>query len=369
MSKIKILYILPSLRLCNGVATYAMNYFRNIDKERFQIDFVIGLNEKNEYYDEIICAGSNIFYIPKLNIINMVATLKEIDNLLKNNDYDIVHCHVINMGAFYLYFAKKYGVKHRILHSHSTKYADRRINSIRNYILSFISKKYANHYFSCSKLAGDFLFKNKKYDIINNAITVEKFDYNEEIRKKVREKYNISDNQLVIGHVGRFCNQKNHKFLIELFKLVQEENNNSVLLLIGEGTLQPKIKEKVSRENIQNVIFTNNVSNVNEYMQAMDCFLLPSIYEGLPLVGIEAQTSGLPCIISDKVTKETDITGNCIFLPITNSSNNLWKRALANIDIKNRKSVKEKIVKSGYDISEETKKLEKYYLDIVEVKK
>ena len=165
--KIRILYIVPSLRLCNGVASYAMNYFRNIDKDKFQIDFITGVNEESVYYDEIKNAGSQIYYIPKMGIKNIIEVRKKIKKFLKENatKYDIIHCHVLNMGAFYLYYAKKYGIKIRILHSHATQYADKFINNIRNTIFSVFSKKFANTYFACSKLAGDFMFKNKKYTV------------------------------------------------------------------------------------------------------------------------------------------------------------------------------------------------------------
>ena len=151
--KIRILYIVPSLRLCNGVASYAMNYFRNIDKNKFHIDFITGANEESVYYDEIKNAGSQIYYIPKMGIKNIIEVRRKIKNFLKENatKYDIIHCHVLNMGAFYLYYAKKYGIKTRILHSHATKYADKFINNIRNTIFSVFSKKFANTYFACSK--------------------------------------------------------------------------------------------------------------------------------------------------------------------------------------------------------------------------
>ena len=198
--KIRILYIVPSLRLCNGVASYAMNYFRNIDKNKFHIDFITGANEESVYYDEIKNAGSQIYYIPKMGIKNIIEVRRKIKNFLKENatKYDIIHCHVLNMGAFYLYYAKKYGIKTRILHSHATKYADKFINNIRNTIFSVFSKKFANTYFACSKLAGDFMFKNKKYTIISNSIDVEKFTFNLSNRVKIREQEKIMVNLKIL---------------------------------------------------------------------------------------------------------------------------------------------------------------------------
>lgn len=364
--KIRILYIVPSLRLCNGVASYAMNYFRNIDKNKFHIDFITGANEESVYYDEIKNAGSQIYYIPKMGIKNIIEVRRKIKNFLKENatKYDIIHCHVLNMGAFYLYYAKKYGIKTRILHSHATKYADKFINNIRNMIFSVFSKKFANTYFACSKLAGDFMFKNKKYTIISNSIDVEKFTFNLSNRVKIREQEKIEDNEILLINVARFAPQKNLFFLIDIFNEILKKSDKYKLLLIGSGPLEEKIREKIKTYGIEkNIIMKKNITNVNEYMHASDLFVLPSLYEGLPVVGVEAQCADLPCIFSNEVTEEAKILETTNFLSIDNKE--IWIEEILKQKNKERKSRISEMIEKGYKIEEATIKLEKIYNDLV----
>ena len=365
--KIKILYIVPSLRICNGVASYAMNYFRNMDKNKIQIDFITGIDEESVYYKEIKENGSDIFYIPKINLKNYFKTISEIKKFFKKYKYDIIHCHVLNMGAFYLHYAKKYGVKVRILHSHATKSADKKINEIRNNLFLPIALKNANIYCACSNLAGNNMFGNEKYKIINNAIDVDKFKYNNEIRSKIRKLENIDDDEFLIGNIGRFMPQKNQLFLIDIFKEYLKVNSKSKLLIIGSGHLEDKIKEKIKEYKIdKNIIIKKNITNVNEYLQAMDIFVLPSLYEGLPVVGIEAQAAGLPCLFADTITKETELTENCKFLSLSNIND--WVEELNNMKNVDRKDTSQMIKDSNYDIKTEAKKLENYYEKIFEEK-
>lgn len=363
MKKIKILYVVPSLRLCNGVASYAMNYFRHIDKEKFQIDFLIGLNERSPYFDEIEQIGSKIFYIEQINIKNCIKQIKNIDTFYKEHseEYDIMHCHVLNSGLFHLKYAKKYGIKKRILHSHATQYADKKLNAIRNAVMAEIAKKYASDFASCSKLAGDFLFRNKKYFVINNAIDIDKFSYNSTIRDKLKKEEKILNDTKVIGNIGRFVPQKNQLFLIEILKLVVEKNENVKLLLIGSGPLEEQLLSKIKKYNLENnVILKKNITNVNEYMQIMDIFVLPSLYEGFPVVGVEAQATGIKCLFSDTITAECKLMDETEFLSIDNVE--IWvKKCLENIEI-DRLKINENLKK--YEISSQTKKLEEYYSKI-----
>ena len=364
--KIRILYIVPSLRLCNGVASYAMNYFRNIDKNKFHIDFITGVNEESVYYDEIKNAGSQIYYIPKMGIKNIIEVRKKIKKFLKENatKYDIIHCHVLNMGAFYLYYAKKYGIKIRILHSHATQYADKFINNIRNMVFSVFSKKFANTYFACSKLAGDFMFKNKKYTVISNSIDVEKFTFDLSNRVKIRDQEKIEDNEILLINVARFAPQKNLFSLIDIFNEILKKSDKYKLLLIGSGPLEEKIKEKIKDYGIENkIIMKKNITNVNEYMHASDLFVLPSLYEGLPVVGVEAQCADLPCIFSNEVTEEAKILETTNFLSIDNKE--IWIEEILKQKIKERKSRISEMIEKGYKIEEATIKLEKIYNDLV----
>ena len=367
MKKIKILYIVPSLRLCNGIASYAMNYFRNINNNNIHIDFATGADEESIYFEEIRKQKSKIFYIPKMELKNIGLVCKQIKKYFQENKYDIVHCHVLNMGAFYLYYAKKYNVPVRILHSHATKYADKPLNSIRNFLLAKLAIGCANTYFACSKLAGDFLFKNKKYKVINNAIDVDKFSYNEKTRIQIRELENIEQDEIVIANIGRFVAQKNIFFLIGAFKKLLLEKENYKLMLIGSGPLEEEIVKKINEYNLKKkVIIKKSITNVNEYMQAIDILAMPSLYEGLPVVGIEAQAADLQCLFSETITKEVKIIDKVKFLPINNIED--WVAQFKNMNELKRKNEKRLMADNCYDIKTESQKLgdiyEKLYKDM-----
>ena len=197
--KIKILYIISSLRLCDGVTSYSMNYYRGLNKEQFEIDFIVYPDNQSDYYNEIRNNGGKIYYISKLGKSNIKSKFKEIDNFFAKNKYDIVHCHILTMGAIYLYYAKKHGVKIRILHSHATKFGEGKWKNLRNSLFAFFSLKFANVYYACSKAAGDFLFKDKKYEVINNAINIAKFKYDKAKRDTIRKKYGVKEDEILIG--------------------------------------------------------------------------------------------------------------------------------------------------------------------------
>ena len=306
--------------------------------------------------------GDNVFVFPKISITNFIKVYKQLDNFFKSNKYDIIHCNMPNMAFIYFYFAKKYNVKVRILHSHQNKYSDNILHSIRNYPLVAIGKKMATNRIACSKLVGEFLFKNEKFDILNNAIDVEKFIYNEQTRNKIRNELGIQ-NKFVIGNIGRLTAQKNQKFLIEIYNEIYKRNKESVLLIIGNGKLEQKLKKQVKKLHIKNnVIFLNNINNVNEYYQAMDVFVMTSLYEGLPVVGIEAQTSELKTFFSTNITEEASIDNKLTkFIPL-NCDAKYWATEILKCNNNYERKNMSKIVKEkGYDIHEEKEKLKELY--------
>lgn len=364
MNKIRILYVLASLDVCNGMVSYSMNYFKNIDKDKFQIDFIINDADDTTYFKEIKKSGSNIYVAPDFKINNILKLRNYLDYFFKTHKYDIIHCHLANAGAFYLRYAKKYGVKTRILHSHATISADKLLKRIRNNIFIPISRKYANHYFACSKAAGYYLFKNKNFHLINNAVYCEKYLFNNYIREKVRKELNIKD-KIVIGNIGRFSPQKNHNFIIDVFNNLQSKYDDAVLILVGEGPIEHAIREKVQRLNLEDkVIFISKSKFVNELYQAMDVFLLPSLYEGLPVVGIEAQCADLPLVVSNNITKELDITNNVKFMSL-NANIDMWVSEIMNSIKTERKQNKKNLEEMNYDIYKEAKNLENIYLKLL----
>ena len=349
-----------------GVEAVVMNYYRNIDRSKIQFDFICDNDSTNIPYEEIESLGGRVILIPPYQ--KLISYQKDLRKILKENNYKIVHSHINTLSVFPLYAAKKVGIPIRIAHSHSTTNKREWKKNLLKQLLRPFSKKYATHYFCCSELAGRWLFGNKEYDkgnvyLLNNAIDIDKFKYNEKIRKEVRTELGIKDDTLVIGHIGRFVEQKNHDFLIDIFKEVHDKNKNSILLLAGQGPLMEKIKNKVKNLNIEDsVIFLGQRSDANRLYQAFDIFLLPSLYEGLPVVGVEAQASGLLCILSSEMTKETKVLNSTKFISLDNSSNE-WANILL-YSYKNyiRKDTTNEISNNGFNIKEEAMKLENEYI-------
>ncbi|PYG86558.1 glycosyltransferase involved in cell wall biosynthesis [Ruminiclostridium sufflavum DSM 19573] len=360
----KVLYVVPNLRIAHGVASYAMNYYRNIDKEKIHIDFFLLKSIETPYYDEIKNSGGKIYVLPDYKS-NLKKAFKYIDCILKEEKHDIIHCNVVNSGIPFLYYAKKNKIPVRILHSHGTKSAEKKWKEIRNNILSPISKHYANTYFACSKMAGDYLFKGKSYTVINNAIDIERFIYNQDIRDSLRKELKVED-KFVLGTVGRLCEQKNPKFAIKVFAELLKTNPNAVYWWIGTGPLDNKIKDYVHRIGIEkSVFFLGNRTDVNQLYQAMDVLFLPSLYEGLPVAGIEGQISGLPMLVSDTVTHEMKITDNVRYITLDKSLDE-WVNEIINISKQTNRNLDiQKLIEAGYEIKASTQKLSDKYCDLI----
>lgn len=358
--KKRILVVLPCISKANGVSSYALNYYKKLDPQKIHMDFLVMKESENDCFSSFLENDTQIFELIKGND-SFVKYLKRIDDFFYKNasNYDIVHCHVYNSGAFILHVAKKYGVKNRILHSHATVSSDKVINRIINSFLIPIARKNATHYFACSDLAGKFLFKNSKFTVINNAINIEQYKFNLSERKRIRKELNI-ENDFVIGNIGRLCKQKNQLFLFKVFLELNKDNINSKLLIIGNGVLEKKLKEFVIKNNMcEKVLFLGARNDVEKMYNAMDVFCLPSLYEGLPVVGVEAQCNGLPCVFSDSITKEVRINDNVIFIDLKDEISN-WKNAI----LKNKMRESLSVEKNKFDINIECKKLEEIYLEM-----
>lgn len=342
-----------------GVESVVMNYYRHIDRTKIQFDFICDEDSTNIPYDEIEQLGGRVILVPPYQ--KVFEYQKELIKIFKDNNYKIVHSHINTLSVFPLRAAKKAGVPIRIAHSHSTTNKKEWKRNLVKQVLRPFSKVYATDYMCCSELAGRWLFGNKEYDkgnvyLLNNAIDLDKFKYNEKIRKEKRKELNIKDDTLVIGHVGRFVEQKNHRFLIDIFNEVHKQKENSILLLVGQGPLMEEMKEKVKILGIEDkVIFLGQRNDVNELYNAMDLFFFPSLYEGLGMVLIEAQANGLPCIASTEIPEIADISNNVQFYNL-NDSIDTW---LKNYEVKRFKFIRKNCI---YDIKRETEKLEKKYI-------
>jgi glycosyltransferase involved in cell wall biosynthesis len=347
--------------LGGGVEAVVMNYYRNIDRSKIQFDFICDEDSTNIPYDEIKKLGGKVILIPQYQ--KVFKYHKKLKQVLKEENYKIVHSHINTLSVFSLFAAKCARVPVRIAHSHSTTNKKEWKKNLMKQALRPFSKKYATDYFACTEHAGRWLFGDRTFErgkvsIINNAIDLDIFKYDEKLRKEKRKKLKIKDDTLVVGHIGRFVAQKNHTFLIDIFNELHKKKKNSILLLIGQGPLMDEIKEKVEILGISDSVkFLGQRDDVNELYNVMDLFLFPSLYEGLGMVLIEAQANGLPCIASTEVPKIADISNNVQFYDL-NDSIDIW---LKNYETNRFKFICKNCI---YDIKKEAEKLEKYYMKI-----
>lgn len=368
--KIKVIHFLSTISISSGVASVIMNYYRYIDREKIQFDFIYFDDSDITYEKEIKNLGGKIYKVTRPSLDKKF--FEQVKNIF--NKYDgkstILHNHELYLNVFLYKIAKKSNLKAIIGHSHTTKYSDKFINSIRNKILCSGLHKKLNYLMACSKAAGITYYgredvEQNKVFILNNAINYNKFKYDSVIREDLRKKLNLND-KFVVGHVGRFNKQKNHKFILEVFKEIISINQESVLMLIGEGPMFNEIVHLSETMNIKdNILFLGRKNNVNEFLQVMDCFLLPSLYEGLPVIGVEAQASGLQCFMSNNITNETDL-GKVKFLSL-NESAKKWAEVIMSFNYGNRnESLSNVLIESGFDIENEVKRLENFYFLIIE---
>lgn len=351
--------------LGGGVEAVIMNYYRHIDRDKVQFDLICDNDSTNIPYEEIEKLGGKVILIPPYQ--KVFKYIKELKRVLKEGQYKIVHSHINTLSVFPLYAAKKAGVPVRIAHSHSTTNKKEWKKNLMKLALRPFAKTFATNYFACSELAGRWLFRDKTFDegkvyVLNNAIDLDKFTYDEKIRKDKRKELKIKDDTIVIGHIGRFVEQKNHRGLIDIFNEIHKLNKNTILVLAGQGPLMEEMKEKAKSLGIEkNVQFLGQRSDANELYQAFDVFLLPSLYEGLPVVGVEAQAAGLLCILSDDMTKETKVLESTEFLSLSTSPEVWANILLQSYDKYERKNTKEEISKNGFNIQEEAHKLVDIY--------
>lgn len=355
---IRVLHVVTHMNR-GGLETMIMNYYRHIDRTKIQFDFLTHRDGKKDYDDEIFKLGGKIYHLPPVNPLDKKGYLKKLDDFFREHpEYKIVHSHLDCMSAYPLRAAKKYGVPVRIAHSHNTSQERNLKYLIKLYSRSLIPK-YATDLFACGEEAGKWMFRNHPFVVMRNAIDAEKFVYNSEVAKQKREELGIED-KFVLGHVGRFNLQKNHEFLIDIFNEVCKQNENAVLLLIGTGELEYKIHEKVRNLGLnKKVMFLGVREDIPELMQAMDVFVFPSLFEGLPVTLVEAQAAGLPCVVSDMITKEIDIIDNMRFLEI-NGTTSKWVEEIEK-ERERQKEACRMIENAGFDIKRNAEWLTNLY--------
>lgn len=359
MEPIRILHIVPNMN-SGGLENLIMNIYRNIDRSKVQFDFLVHYQQRGFFDDEIEKLGGKIYRFSFREDHRLFKYRKELNQFFSTHqEYKVVHAHMASLGFIYLKIAKQHGVPVRIAHSHGTSY----LKTLKGYLkfLTFKLIKYqANVYFACSTEAGRYLFGQKrKFTIIPNAIDMQRFDYNEKVRKEVRSELMLDNNQFVIGNIGRFNLQKNHTFLLAIFSEIVKKKSDSILLLVGKGELEDEIKEKVKLLGLEEKVkFLGLRKDVERLYQAMDVFLMPSLFEGLPLTGIEAQASKLTCYFSDTITKEVVISDHVQFLSLMVKAGE-WAESIISHSNDKRENVK--ITNNEFDSKRLARKMQTLY--------
>ena len=362
---VKVLQVLDFINYNSGVSAVVTNYFFQMDPQKVQCDFLLYEMAEEAWTARLTAAGAKVYATGKPSGRSMVEYERNVKDFFRQHakDYDIVHVHIPNAAFIVLRYAKKYGIKVRILHSHNARGADGAVKKIRNYLLNQWGIRYANQYFACSVKAGNYLFGEKRCGqlvVLPNAIRLDRYAFDEKKRKTIRDSLGVKEHELLLGHIGRFAEQKNHEGLLKIFAEIRKRGMDTKLVMLGDGELREKIGQLAEELGIkEQVLFAGVVDNVPDYLSAMDIFLLPSLYEGLPVVCVEAQAAGLPCLISDQVTREIALTDQVWFL--ANGDQVSWYDRISDISAKehSRNAVKGL---EQYDIVRQTQNLEERYL-------
>ena len=366
---IRVLHMLHSMNR-GGAETMLMNYYRNLDRTKVQFDFLLTYEGTSDYEEEILSLGGRVFHMTPLTLKTMKTYCKDVEIFLKTHpEYQIVHSHTSSKSAIPLRIAKKCGVSVRISHSHNM-FLSKGISAkeILRKALRKPLRKVSTHNFACSKeaaiwLYGEDFWKNGKVRIMKNAIDLERFSFQEEKRKTLRKEYGLED-AFVVGHVGRFDIQKNHEFLLEIFAEIKKQKEHTVLLLVGDGTCKEQMEQKAEQMGIaDSVRFMGVREDVPDLLHIMDVFLFPSLFEGLGIVLIEAQTCGLPCFTSkDVVAKEAKISDLLTFVSLKDSPKYWADCVLQSNFLKKRISHVEEAAKHGYDIKKGAQEMQTFYI-------
>ena len=367
---IKILHIVSTISQSSGVMNFIMNYYRNLDNKKLVFDFLYFRDVDNNFKEEIEQLGGNVIKIgmPKLTI----TFIKQVNNFFKKNGkkYTAIHCHPIFSFIIFSMFARKFGIKNIIQHSHTLKFSNKKLSAIRNRLIMLFSSSQITHYVACSleatKVFNKKDIRKKGCLILNNAIDVEKYEFNKYILKKTRNNLGILPTTKVIGHIGRFSSEKNHDILLDIFFMYNKIIDDTKLLLIGEGLLEEQIRQKVLKLNLkEKVIFCGFRNDIPELLSAMDYFILPSDFEGFGIVALEAQASGLLTICSQGVPDCAIISNETFKFNVYDKNElELIVKKLIKYNSYKRKNNSELISKAGYNIKIEAKKMEKFYLGL-----
>jgi len=369
---IKVLHVLGSLN-CGGAETLVVNWWHTIDRSNFQFDFLVYGNEKGFYEDMVESLGSHVIHIPKPSI-NYLSFYHNVVYAVQDGHYDVVHVHTLFNGGFVLKAAKQCGVPIRISHSHTTQNKEVKefnpLLTVYEKVMRHWILKCATHFLACGLQAGKFLYGDKVFDqkgtILYNGIIPEQFKYDPAVRSQQRIALQIKSNDLVIGHIGRFTEVKNHAFLVRVFASLVEQEDNCKLLLIGDGPLRQTIENLSINLGVRDkVIFAGMCSDVAPYLQMMDVMLFPSLFEGIPMALIEAQANGLPCLVSDTVSHEIKVLKKTKFIRLDDGEV-YWKDFLLHMmPFLREKRAVELVANSPFNLRKSIEKLQSIYQEVM----
>lgn len=362
----RILILITSLDR-GGAETMIMNYYRHMDRSKVQFDFLVNRPKEGAYEKEILNLGGRIYRMGPMYPLQFHKYKRDFRNFLRQHpEYRIIHSHLEERSYFPLRIAKEENIPVRIAHAHNEYTGFDAKTLFRNYF-RFRLRPYPTHRFACSETAGRWLYGSTAVNkgsiqIIPNAIEGGLYTYSLETRNRIRSRLKISDDTLLIGNVGRLAPQKNQMFLLDVLKIVLNKGVDAKLLIVGAGDLYASLVQKATDLGVfHNVIFTGSVSNVPDYLQAMDLFAFPSLYEGLGMALIEAQASGLPSIAANTVPTSANISNTVQYLPVADS--HIWANTIAQIPVGTRNAVdKDMLISNNYEITEAASRLQDFYL-------
>ncbi len=372
--KIKIAHVAGGLTT-GGVEAVVYNYFSHMPREDYELYYISYDTPNAQVKEKFEALGFQVYEVCKKKE-NLMKSCKQVLDILKENDIQIIHSHMTLMCFITSILARMCGVKVRIAHSHLAQ----NIYGVKRYVygvFKWLTKVSATHYFACGNEAGQYLFGERAFEtgrvtMMRNAIDTEKYGFDTRIRAELRERLGVED-AFCIGHVGRFTEQKNHSFLLDIMSEVVKRNPNAKLFLFGEGPLEEEIKEKARKLSLMgNVVFMGSVTDMYRYYSVMDVFLLPSLYEGLAVSLVEAQCNGLPVVTSDMVTEEIHLSDMYEMLSLT-SDTSVWAEAVCRYAIERdnpkheeaRRMAHHFIAEYGYSIIKEAEKIDRFYKNAV----
>lgn len=365
---IRVLHVVNSMG-CGGAENMIMNIYRNIDRKKVQFDFLVHTTKKGYFDEEIEKLGGRIFCISRFKLINAVKYRKTFDEFLKNHrgEFAVVHGHLGSSACIYLDVAKKHNIS-TIAHSHSANFSILSLKNIVYRASNIRTRSIAEHFFACSYVAGicrygKKIVKQSNFKIIKNAIQLDKYVYNLENQKEVSKEFELN-NKFVVGHVGRFDKKKNQTYVVKIFNEILKTKPDAVLMLVGDGEMRSEVEKLVKELDISdNVIMTGIRTDVNKLLQVMDCFVFPSISEGLGIVAIEAECFGIPCFINETLPRELYINDNVYGISLKRSPKEWAKIILEKSDTKIPETIaKDNVKNAGYDINVAAKMLEDFYI-------